>query len=86
MMHFLDMAVAFLNSAMSPVAMGTIALVVEFVLRAIPSEKPRSLLLAVSAGVSLVAAVVSKIAQVIQMVADFLAKVLQNVKPSEPQA
>jgi CBS domain containing-hemolysin-like protein len=53
-----------------------IAIVLEFVLRAIPSKKPLSVLI-------VVAQVVHFLARIFEALSKFLDRLLQNVKPSE---
>lgn len=66
-MEFLDMILGFLNSAMAQYAV--IAMVVEFILRLIPSEKPLSI-------AHLVGDFAKKIGNVLLMFGDLLDKIL----------
>lgn len=66
MQHYIDVALAFINSLYG--AASTAAIVIEILLRLIPSEKPLSLLLAVSAFVHGIASVFGAAAALIDKV------------------
>jgi len=65
-MEFLDQILAFLGSAVG--ASASIAFVLEFVLRLIPSQKPLSILHLVGAGVKKVGAILIKLGELLDKV------------------
>ena len=67
-MEFIDSILAQLNSVLSGPALGGIAIALEFILRLLPTEKPKSILLAVGGILKGVAAVFSTAAAILDKV------------------
>ena len=76
-MEVLDQVLAFLNT-IGPATIATIAVVLEFALRLIPSKKPRSILLLVGKVAGVLGAIFTK-------VADILSKTVPQIEEDKPK-